>query len=55
MTTQEEVNQFLLELRDSGVTNMFGSGVYVEREFNVSKKEASEFVLKWMSSMEDDG
>jgi len=50
MPTQEEVNEFLNELRDSGVTNMFGAGVYVQEEYGVTRDEAREFVTTWMKS-----
>jgi hypothetical protein len=53
MTTQEEVNDYLLELRDSGETNMFGAGSYVEREFDVDRKTATDFVTNWMKSFKD--
>ena len=44
---------FLDELRESGVTNMFRSGSYVEEEFDVSKKEASKIVAYWMNSFSE--
>ena len=39
---------YLDELRESGVTNMFGAGPYLQHEFDVDKKEAKEIVLTWM-------
>jgi len=50
MHTEEEVFEFLVDLRDSGVTNMFGAGSYIEDNFDVSKKEARELLTKWMQS-----
>ena len=50
MATQEEVSKYLNALRETGVTNMFGAGKYVEGEFGVSKKEAGEFVKIWMKN-----
>ena len=44
---------FLDALRESGVTNMFGAGSYVEREFGLTRHEAKEVVLYWMQSFED--
>ena len=40
--------EYLDGLRESGVTNMFGAGSYVEREFGVTRHEAKEIVLYWM-------
>ena len=43
-----EVFIFLEALRQSGVTNMYGAGPYVEYEFDVDRKYANELVGKWM-------
>tara|TARA_R100001163_G_C5064856_1_gene202595 strand:+ start:1838 stop:3406 length:1569 start_codon:yes stop_codon:yes gene_type:complete len=45
---------FLDDLRDSGVTNMFGAGPYLSREFGLDKREAREILAKWMRSKEID-
>ncbi len=42
--------EYLDELRESGDTNMFGAGEYVEEEFGLSKKSAKEILMYWMSS-----
>jgi len=41
---------YLVTLRDSGVTNMFGAGAYLEREFGLSRYEAKDILLKWIDS-----
>jgi len=41
---------YLDDLRESGVVNMFGASAYVEAEFGVSKKEAISIVSEWMLS-----
>jgi len=46
----DDVLKFLDALRDSGVTNMWGAGTYVEEEFNVSKSVAKDCLLYWMAS-----
>ena len=46
----QEYFEYLEELRDSGVTNMFGAAPYLQREFNLSSKEARDILLKWMAS-----
>ena len=48
MVDKIEAYTYLDNLRESGETNMFGAGSYVESEFGISKKEAKEFVLGWM-------
>ena len=42
--------EYLNELRDSGITNMFGAAAYLVDEFGLSKKEAREILLAWMNS-----
>lgn len=42
---------YLDELRESGQTNMFGAGSYLQDEFNIEKhKEASVILRYWMKS-----
>ena len=38
--SQEEISEYLNELRKSGVTNMFGAGAYIEKEFGISREDA---------------
>ena len=42
------------ELRESGATNMFGAAPYLQREFSLTKAEASEIVMTWMTTFEFD-
>jgi hypothetical protein len=53
MSKQEQVNYFLDELRESGVTNMFGAAPYIVEEFGVTRKEAKSFLLNWMQTFEE--
>ncbi len=46
----DEHLEFLDDLRESGVTNMFGAGQYVEEEFMLDHVEAGEIVAYWMDS-----
>jgi len=39
---------YLDNLRESGVTNMFGASSYLVDEFGMSNREASEVLLYWM-------
>ena len=48
--TQEHFD-FLDELRESGITNMFGAGAFLEDEFpELSKYEAKAVLMAWMDS-----
>jgi len=50
---KDEMFQYLFDLQDSGITNMFGAGPYVEREFpHLDKKEVRDVVMEWMSNYE---
>ncbi len=46
---QLEVDSYLDALRETGRTNMFGAGRYVELEFGVSEQEARNFLTRWMT------
>lgn len=53
-TEREELYfDYLNRLRDSGETNMFGAGKYLEFEFGLDKKEAIEVLSKWMKSFDE--
>lgn len=43
---------YLAELRDSGVTNMFGAGPYLESAFGLDRYEARDILLEWMQSFQ---
>lgn len=51
--TQDEVNEFLDDLRESGVTNMWGAGPYIVREFGVNAKESHQLLGEWMRTFEE--
>jgi hypothetical protein len=46
--TDAEVLEYLDELRASGVTNMYGAGAYLEREFGFDRREAGQRLADWM-------
>ena len=50
MSKQEQVNDYLDALRDSGATNMFGAAPYIVEEFGVSRNEAKTLLLNWMQT-----
>ena len=45
-----EYHDYLNALRDSGVTNMFGAGPYLQRDFGISRQEARDILLEWMEN-----
>ena len=47
---KDEHLEYLDDLRESGATNMFGAGEYVETAFGVIKQEAKEIVKYWMET-----
>ena len=55
LTAQEiEVFYYLNDLKDSGVTNMFGAGAYVREVFEVGKLEARRLLGLWMKNFNKD-
>ena len=50
--TEDTIFTYLEGLSQSGVTNMFGAGPYLEREFGLNRNEAKEVLLNWMKSYE---
>jgi len=56
-TTTLEKNSFIFlnNLRDSGVTNMFGATPYLEDYFKINKKVATDLLLTWMDIFDPEG
>lgn len=50
MTEQKEYFEFLDDLRDLGITNMFGAAPYIQEEFGITKQEAKAILKEWMAS-----
>lgn len=44
---------YLEELRQSGVTNMFGSAPYLREEFGLGRRESIKIVASWMDNYEE--
>jgi hypothetical protein len=44
---------FLVALRDSGATNMFGATPYLQDAFDLSKSEARKILAEWMKSFNE--
>lgn len=51
--TPPDVLEYLDDLRASGVTNMFGAGAYVQRDFGVDRDTARTWVLDWMDTFSE--
>jgi hypothetical protein len=47
---REDGYDYLISLRDSGVTNMWGAPPYVEKEFSVDKTVATNLFLDWIET-----
>lgn len=44
---------FLDDLRESGVTNMFGASPYLIEEFGVDKSTAQRILIEWMRTFDE--
>jgi hypothetical protein len=51
--SDQDVLEFLDELRASGVTNMFGAGAYLQREFGFTPEEARRRLGQWMETFSE--
>ena len=55
-TTYEEQTmrhyKYLIRLRNSGVTNMYGAGPYIMRKFGVERKESHAILGAWMDTFD---
>jgi hypothetical protein len=49
----KQMHQFLNDLRDSGVTNMFGAAPYLQKEFGIDQKSARQVLANWMQSFDE--
>ena len=48
--SNDEYFAYLDDLRESGVTNMFGASPYLQEEFGLDRYEARDILLQWMQS-----
>lgn len=57
--TSEDLRKYFIylsELRESGITNMFGAGAFLEDEYSeLNKQEARDVLMKWMDSFDKSG
>ena len=52
IVTQEHL-EYLDDLRDSGDTNMFGAGAYLEYSFGLTRKDARIILTYWMTTFSE--
>lgn len=50
---KEEWLLYLDDLRESGVTNMYGAGEYLQDEFELGRREANQVLSHWMKTFEE--
>jgi len=49
----DEALEYLDDLRESGVTNMYGAGAYLMEEFHVTRYDARNILKHWMDTFEE--
>ena len=55
-TEQEgEVLSYLNDLREEGITNMFGARPYIMVEFDIETNEAKRLLMLWMDNFNSEG
>lgn len=45
--------EYLDDLRESGVTNMFGAAPYLVRKFDTDKRDARKILVYWMETFSE--
>ena len=51
MKLTKEHADYLIALRDSGETNMWGAAPYIQRYFGVSRADAAAILIEWIEYM----
>lgn len=52
---EKEMFDYLNELRERAVTNMFGAAPYLVSEFGIAPAEARRVLSKWMKHFDPEG
>ncbi len=52
-TEIKEMFEYLDDLRESGLTNMYGAGRWLEDEFELPKYQARQVLKAWMDSFSE--
>lgn len=53
LPTQKQVDKFLDDLRNTGVTNMYGATPYIQDIFGINRYDAQRFLIKWMETSKE--
>lgn len=53
MKLTDEHYDYLMWLRDSGETNMWGAAPYLQSEFDISYEDAKDLLIEWINLFED--
>ena len=53
MKANQEHLEYLDELRESGVTNMYGARPYLKAEFGLSTRDATDVLAEWMRTFSE--
>ena len=51
--TTTEYFEYLDDLRESGVTNMFGAGAFLQENFGIDRREAGAVLSMWMKTFSE--
>lgn len=54
MKMTKEHAEFLDDLRESGVTNMWGASPYLVEEFGLTRQDAKDVLLQWIKSFKEE-
>ena len=52
---EKEILQYLNEIRESGLCNMFDAGKQVEYEFGIPRNEAKRILFLYFKNFQEDG
>jgi hypothetical protein len=52
---EKQVFDYLNDLRESGVTNMYGACPYIILKFDITQEEAIKVLAKWMENFNPNG
>ena len=50
----QEHKDYLDELRESGIVNMFGAGMYLQDDFEMTKYDANRILIQWMEEFDNE-
>ena len=53
MTLTDEHYDYLMWLRDTGETNMWGAAPYLQDEFDISYEDAKDLLIEWIKLFDE--